>query len=387
MMKKNAIVMSLGDPSGDPRPKRMVDLLKNQGFVVDLMSHACKTDLGVNQHFIIPITYSLLGKVKRRLVKYAVGVASILSFNDSILDKFNAILFGFNHDFCRVVNNKYDLIIVEDLYLLPLAFQIKQNAKVIFDAREYYPRQNEESLLWRLMEKPERLRLCRKYPSNVDMMLTVSPGLANEYEKEFAIKPIVFRSTPNYLYAKPTKTAVKQIRLVHHGVANKNRQLEKMIDVAVLLDDRFTLDLYLTGNSSYIRSLIRYAQKCPKVRIHPPVNFDSLHSMLVGYDVGFYFLIPSGFNVTYNLPNKLFEFIQARLAVAIGPSPDMSAIVRQYECGVVSERFSVESMAITLNALTADDVDLLKSKSDLAARELNFEVESEVFLNALRQFN
>jgi len=387
MMKKNAIVMSLGDPSGDPRPKRMVDLLKNQGFVVDLMSHACKTDLGVNQHFIIPITYSLLGKVKRRLVRYAVGVASILSFNDSILDKFNAILFGFNHDFCRVVNNKYDLIIVEDLFLLPLAFEIRMNAKIIFDAREYYPRQNEESFFWRIIEKPERVRLCRNYLPKVDLILTVSPGLANEYEKEFAIKPIVFRSTPNYLYAKPTKTAVKQIRLVHHGVANKNRQIEKMIDVAALLDDRFILDMYLTGSSSYIRSLIRYAQKCPKVRILPPVDFNKLHAMLVNYDIGLFYNKPTTFNLRYSLPNKLFEFIQARLAVAIGPSPDMSAIIRQYECGVVSERFSVESMATKLNALTAEDVDLLKSKSDLAARELNFEVESEVFLNALRQFN
>jgi hypothetical protein len=387
MIKKNVLVMSLGDPSGLPRPKRMVDLLKSQGFVVDVISHPCKTDLGVNQHFIMPIKYSLLAKVKRRLMRYAIAAASLLLLNDSILDKFYTFLFGFRHDFFRVVSNKYDLIITEDLFLLPLTFENKMNAKVIFDAREYYPRQNEESFIWRLIEKPERVRLCRKYLPMVDLMLTVSPGLAHEYEKEFGIKPLVFRSTPNYFCAKPTKTADKKILLVHHGAANKNRQLEKMIDVAALLDDRFTLDLYLTGNTRYIRSLSRYALKFPKVRILPPVNFDSLHSMLVGYDVGLYFLIPSGFNVTFNLPNKLFEFIQARLAVAIGPSPDMSALVRQYECGVVSETFSVESMAAALNALMADDIDLLKAQSDLAARELNFEVESEVFLNALRQFN
>jgi len=361
--------------------------LKNQGFVVDVISHPCKTDLGVNQHFIIPITYSFLGKVKRRLVRYARAAVSILYLNDSVIDKFNAVLIGFNNDFCRVVSNKYDLIIVEDLFLLPLAFEIKRNAKVIFDAREYYPRQNEESFFWRLMEKPERLRLCRKYLPMVDLMLTVSPGLAHEYEKEFGIKPIVYRSTPNYIFAKPTKTSNNKIRLVHHGAANNNRQLEKMIDVVAHLDERFTLDMYLTGRLSYIRYLKRYTRKSTRVRILPPVDFDELHTMLHNYDIGFHYVEPITFNLQHGLPNKLFEFIQARLAVAIGPSPDMSAPVRHYGCGIVSERFSIESMAAALNALTAVDVDLLKAKSDLAARELNFEVESEVFLNASRQFN
>jgi hypothetical protein len=311
----------------------------------------------------------------------------MLPLSDSNLDKLNAIAFGLNHEGCRANGEDYNLIIVEDLFLLPLAFEIKQNAKIIFDAREYYPRQNEESFIWRLTEKPERLRLCRKYLSKVDLMLTVSPSLADEYEKEFAIKPIVYRSTPNYFDTKPTKTQGNNIRLVHHGAANKNRQLEEMIDVLALLDERFTLDMYLTGSQSYIRSLRRYALKMPKVRVLPPVEFDNIHAMLCDYDIGLFYNEPTTFNLRHSLPNKLFEFIQARLAVAIGPSPDMSALVHQYGCGIVSEEFSVGSMASALNILTPGDIDFLKAKSDLAAQELNFDVESEVFLTAVRQFS
>ena len=379
--------MSLGDPSGDPRPKRMIDLLKNQGFVVDVMSHPCKKDLDVNQHFVIPLKHSLPAKIKRRLMRHAIRAVGMLPLNNSRLDKFNGIALDLN-DEGRLANGEdYHLIIVEDLFLLPLAFEIKKNAKIIFDAREYYPRQNEESFIWRLTEKHERLRLCRNYLPKVDLMLTVSPGLADEYEKEFAIKSIVYRSTPNFFDAKPTKTPNNKIRLVHHGVANKNRQLEKMIDMVALLDERFTLDVYLTGSSSYIRSLCGYALKSPRVRILPPVEFENIHAMLCKYDVGLFYNEPTTFNLRHSLPNKFFEFIQARLAVAIGPSPEMSALVHRYECGIVSEKFSIGSMASALSILTSGDIDVLKRKSDLAARELNFDIESKVFLNAVRQFS
>ena len=385
MVIKTAIVMTLGDPSNDPRPNRMINLLKSQGLVVDVMSHPSKKDLNIRHHLIIPLKYSFPAKVKRRLIRYIVRLVGFLPLNVGLFDKLNRHFFGFNNEVCHPKTADYNLIVVEDLFLLPLAFEVKKNAKVIFDAREYYPRQSDESLWWRLTEKPVRQRFCRSYLHKVDLMLTVSPGLAMEYEKEFAAKPVVYRSTPKFCVTKPTKTPSDKIRLVHHGIANKNRQLHKMIDVVALLDERFTFDMYLTGDSSYIRSLRRHALKSGKVRVLQPVDFDSLHSMLVGYDVGFYFLMPSGFNVTYNLPNKLFEFIQARLAVAIGPSPDMSALVCQYQCGVVAKNFSIEAMASVLENLRASDVDRLKANSDLAAKELNFEVESQVFLNALRR--
>ena len=37
-----------------------------------------------------------------------------------------------------------------------------------------------------------------------------------------------------------------------------------------------------------------------------PVPFDEIIPMLNKYDLGFYYLEPKGFNVTYNLPNKFF---------------------------------------------------------------------------------
>ena len=95
-----------------------------------------------------------------------------------------------------------------------------------------------------------------------------------------------------------------------------------------------------------------------------------LASLANGYDIGLYLLPPTNFNHRYALPNKFFEFIQGRLAVAIGPSPEMAAIVRHYGCGVVAPTFEPESLAAELNALDAAAIAGFKHASHRAAAEL-----------------
>lgn len=216
-------------------------------------------------------------------------------------------------------------------------------------------------------------------------MLTVSPGLASRYDREFGISCIVFRSVPFYKQNQPRITVEDSIRIVHHGIANPNRELEKMIDVVKRLDTRFTFDMYLTGTPAYIVALKNHAKDVKNVRICDPVPYNELHGMLTsGYDIGFFYNEPLTFNLKHSLPNKFFEFIQARLAVAIGPSPDMAEIVHAFGCGVVSKEFSIKSMADALNALSCEDIDKMKSRSDAAAKELNYEKESSLFLTLIK---
>ena len=73
------------------------------------------------------------------------------------------------------------------------------------------------------------------------------------------------------------------------------------------------------------------------------------------------------------LPNKIFEFIQGRLALAIWPSPEMVRIVDRYQNGVYSRDFDVKQMAQILNRLTTEDIMRMKRRSHAAANELNSE--------------
>jgi hypothetical protein len=84
-------------------------------------------------------------------------------------------------------------------------------------------------------------------------------------------------------------------------------------------------------------------------------------------------LEPTNLNNHFALPNKLFEFIQARLAIAIGPSPEMAKIVQEYQLGIVAQDFKPETMAAALNKMTKESMDAFKLNADKAAKILNAE--------------
>lgn len=346
-----ALVLCTTDPSGDPRPQRMIELLKELGYTVTTLLprppvrrwSKMRTALGM----ISPLR---LGAIRRR--------------------------FGYPE-----ITRAYDVVIVEDIYLLPLAFEAPGNPKVLLDAREYYPRINEESAVFRLFQRPELVWLCRTYMPRCHIVVTVSNGLATAFEREFGIKTVVVRSVPRKHEIAPHPSSRQPVRMVHHGIANRNRRLENLLAIAGQLGDRYTLDLYLTGDPAYVGTLRDAAPA--NVDILAPVPFEMIVPTLSRYDLGLFYVEPTTFNLLHCLPNKLFEFIQARLAVAIGPSPDMAEEIRTHGCGVVAPEFSITSMVATIRALTGEDIAVMKAASHLAADELCWEQEKRRILQAL----
>jgi len=368
-----ALVMVQADPSGNPRPRRIIELLKGNGFKVEVASFALAKPMNIDAHYEIKRpALQLHQKILRKLT----GMAGLLIPVESFQTLLSDLRWGLKALGEKLLRQTYDLIVVEDIYLLPFAFRVKGNAKVIMDAREFYPEELGHSLFWSFTERPMRVRICRKYLKQCDAVMTVSEGLAQRYEKDFGIKPFLLRSMPRYQSFSPSPVQDGRVRMVHHGVANRDRRLENMIDIMNLLDSRFELDIYLTGDASYIEDLRQLASSNPKVRILDPVPFDQIVSMLNGYDMGFCYLPPTTFNLEYSLPNKFFEFIQGRLAVLIGPSPNMVPLVRDYHCGFITPSFDTKETAGFLNGLTVPAIAAAKNASHEAARILCYENES-----------
>jgi hypothetical protein len=71
------------------------------------------------------------------------------------------------------------------------------------------------------------------------------------------------------------------------------------------------------------------------------------------------------------MPNKLFEVIQARLAVLASPLVDISAFLNEYDVGLVSASFSPEALAETINHLSPELIDGFKSNSDRLAEKFS----------------
>lgn len=292
--------------------------------------------------------------------------------------------YGVEQDFYK---EQFDLLLVHDLEPLPMSFDIAKGAPVVLDAHEYFPVQFNESLVWRMFFKRYLIDLCRQYIPRCSAMTTVCDTLADKYHQDFGVRPAVVFSGPVKENLAPSAVQEDHIALVAHGAAKPNRQTEKMIYMMDHTDKRFTLSLYLVGDEKYLRFLKNLADARENVIWEQPVKTTELSSRTNKYDIGLYIIEPSTENALYCLPNKFFEYIQARLGIAIAPSPEMAKITRQHELGVVADDFTSENLAAKLNQLTADDVRLFKKNAHLAAEIYNAEVSMEkmkhILANAL----
>lgn len=376
------LVASLPDPSGNPRPNRTIRLLFKTCYEVHTLSPKLKREMNEVSYTyeINSNSVSVIFKIIRRSILLINSVAGIFGVGLAFFEKTYSYVWQLSKHKKALIRERYDLIISEDLTLLPFLISIarKSGSKVILDAREYYSRELEGSGYFRFFIAPEKKHLCKILLSKLDAFYTVSKGLSDLYEREYGIKPEVIRSTPDYQNPDFRPISSFPIKLVHHGIANRDRCLENMIKVVSRLGDKYTLDFYLTGDEKYINELKALSSgDNSRIYFRNPVRFDQINSMLRNYDIGFYFLVPTGFNTTYNLPNKFFEFIQAGLGVIIGPSPEMQNLVKEYGVGLISKSFSIDSMVDTLMNASLDDLNFIKQNSINAAGELSWEFESK----------
>jgi hypothetical protein len=280
--------------------------------------------------------------------------------------------------------SEFDLIVANDIEALPLAFQLKGKAKIIFDAHEYAPRHFENKLSWRIFFQGFNTYLCKKYIPEVDAMITIGEGIANEYEKHFGIKPTIITNAPPFYSLDPKPVDSQRIRLIHQGIANPSRKLELMIKMMDYLDDRFHLDLMLMEPTfksavTYLSHLKKLAAKNERINFVPPRSTSELIPALNQYDIGIVLIPPVNFNYKNTLPNKFFECIQARIALAIGPIPEIKKITERYDIGVVSADFTSKGLAEKIKELSPDKIFEFKKNCSRAAEYLCAEKNAEVF--------
>lgn len=271
-----------------------------------------------------------------------------------------------------IKRSNFDIIFCHDLILLPIILENKKNAKVIFDAREFYPKENEKNFRWKLLFSNFNDWLCRKYLKHVDYMYSVSYNYAKEYGKAYNIQCNVLHSLPKYYDYNKIKINNGKIKIIHHGVANEDRLTHLMIEMMDYVDERFELDLMILPNQQdYFKKLNDMVKIRSNVNIIPAVKYEQIIPFISNYDIGLFLAPPNSFNLEFCLPNKFFEFIQARLAIAIGPSVEMKKFIEKYDLGVFSDEFTPKSLAEKLNNLTENDILKFKKNSNEAAKVLN----------------
>jgi glycosyltransferase involved in cell wall biosynthesis len=281
----------------------------------------------------------------------------------------------------QIDNESFDIVLANDVECLPAVFRYFRGAsRVVLDAHEFAEDEFPERLLWRLLVRPLVRKASKAYLPRVDGMMTVSQGLASLYAERYGCHAEVVMSADALVDLDPMPPSDGMVRMVHVGRYSPFRGLDTLCVAVDLLGLGHTLDFYLVPQQGFDRFRARWSDH-PRITFHDPVPMYEVSRTVNAYDIGVYALPPSSTNNARALPNKFFQFVHGRVAVAIGPSQEMAHLVRQYDCGVVAESFSAEALAAAIEPLRADDLWRMKQGSDAAARELNL----ERFANIIRR--
>ena len=332
-----------------------------------LESNSKVTVVGIQRRRSSPIENRRY-QTKRFRLLFKNGPAFYLEFNIRIL--------------LYLLLRRFDYIVANDLdTLLGSFYASKLRLKtLIYDSHEYFTELPElvnrefPKKVWKLLESRILPRLKYTY--------TVSESIAKTYKKQYGIEMKVVRNVPFKISTKLMDESIKNgtKRILYQGSLNIGRGLEHMIDAMEFLDNT---KLHIVGDGDITEELKERIIKkgvADKVELMGRIPFDELPSITNKADLGIALEENIGLNYYYALPNKLFDYIQARIPVLVSPFPEMQKIVNKYEIGTVYDHKTPEALAqkITEVFKLKNRYNKWKENTSKAAEELCWENEKNI---------
>ena len=281
-----------------------------------------------------------------------------------------------------------DLYLANDWPMLPLARELarRYRGRYAYDAHEYAA-QEWTRLRWRVFWPPLIRRLEALAMEEAHFVSTVSQPLAEQMHVDNGRgrMPLVIRSVPPYQSAGLRQTG-ETIVVLYHGILMPGRGLETLIESVPAWPVEMRLVLRGPGSPDYLRQLRKHAESLRhRVSFEPPVPMTSLVSAARTADIGIFTPPGSGPHMEFALPNKLFEYVMAGLAVVVSPRLAMRDLVGETGVGLVAAGDAAADIAETMQQMTASRIDQFKAASIEAATTLCWEVEQQRLLEAVAQ--
>lgn len=384
MSAKRALVMSYSPIARDPRVRRQIQLLQSRGFEVDVFGLGCAPMVGESEYHEI-----LVPSLQVRIWNYLFSTSEkreskfISSQIPSLLQASSK-----NKAYALAVLNDLDFLGADGLFRLLNA----NDTKIALDLHEYFYELG-GSFTWRLLQGRYYTWLLQKLESRTFAQLfTVSEAIAKLYELRLSVPLVALENSPDSLRVSLTASRSgklgnpQKIQLIHHGAFGKDRGVVRLIRAMKLVDERFELYLMLLispWSRLFLKTLVSTLGLERRVFLIDPVPMSEILSKLSSFDVEVIFYPPHSKNLLHALPNKFFESLASGLALVVGPSPSMAEIVKEHEIGVVTQSWTKESLAVAINGLTPDAINLAKSNTASALAKYDAARVEEKFCNAL----
>lgn len=361
----------LGNANKDSRITNLKNSLENEGHTVNVVSFDWFTE-----NFVT--------------IKGDVNIYKI-SKKFSILFYLHFALITIRH----LISSNAKILFAEDVYTLPFVGFIGKikGKKVIYNSREFY------AFLGGLTDR-KKLQMAiaeieRLFIKFTDLVLTTGKMDSEFLEKLYKLNnTCVIRNIPlkkktdevidfrNMLNIEKSKTI-----LLYQGVLLKGRGVETILHVVSKLP---MCDLVILGDGVLKDKLVSITKQLNiENRVHflGTIIHKDLDKYTAGADIGFCLIENISISYYYALPNKLFEYINAKVPVIGSNLPQIKQIVEDYKLGEIIEIDNisfdkkVDRIVDCVNKMLFDKQKYLyyKTNCEKAADELNWETE---YLNA-----
>ena len=377
MSTPRILCISFSDIASDARVLRQLEVLSQHGHVTTLAYGSAPA--GADDHIEIDkalpsLPQTIPGVLKlalRRFASVALDAPAVKAAVDAVRGR------------------AFDIVVANEARALPLAFEVEGRPRIWCDLHEWAPAERTHVLSWRLLVAPFMDWVCAQYLPRVDAATTINGSIAALYEKDYGVLPEIVRNARPF---EPDLAVVPladdRIRLVHSGGAVPGRNIEAIIDAVDTLGDSYSLDLFLIPSrqgDSYWKQLQAKIAASSRTTLHAAVRPDELPAALNAYDLGVFVLPPHTPNHRLTLPNKFFDFVQARIGLVFGPVVETDTLITGYGLGAVTAGYTAADLVETLRGLTRDDVLGFKHASDAVAEQLSSEADIAVEVGILER--
>lgn len=338
-------MLTAGDPASDPRARRAADLARQSGHEV--------VSIGGSSG---PVRVRVPSRAARGLGRawWLLSVTLALRRAGRRAGHFEVV---HAHDFAT----------------LPTGWLLARGGtRLVYDAHEIYADQEPDAprlhrALIRLLEGP----LARR----ADAVVTVSEPIAEELRASLrlAVKPLVVLSCPPRTEVEPAPRGDGPLLALYQGAMGPGRRLEDLV-VAAKAAEGVELTARVPG-----------APRLEGVERAEPVDADKLVEEAAAYHVGLVINRPVTRNDELVLPNKLFEYLMAGLAVVVPRLPSLAPLVEDEGVGLTYEPGRPEQLGVALTELSRDNARLAGMRERarrLALERFNAESQLPVLLKA-----
>lgn len=232
-----------------------------------------------------------------------------------------------------------EIIHAHDLNTLNAAAYMarKARARLIYDAHEVWPELGSYSQWYRLLLRRMERYLIR---SSVDQVITVSSSIAKLMTKRYGIsEPIIVMNAPAVKPIPPgaLRKGPATITFIYQGSLTPGRGIEIFVQAFKYVTCRSRL--IIRGFGPLLQPLKRLIDDeglQSRVLVLPPVRPEEVvEKAAEDADIGIIPFLPININNELALPNKLFEYLYAGLAVFSVDLVEVRNIITKYDLGGV----------------------------------------------------